>query len=69
MAKSKRPHQLNHSVKVKGPKSGDKIKNTIKHFQKLRSRITTEGETLWIKNAREIVLVKLRKYSINPNSL
>jgi len=35
----------------------------------LEKRIATEGETLWLKNAKEIVLKKFKKYSINIDKI
>jgi hypothetical protein len=69
MARSKRPHILNHSVKVKGAKSGKKIENAIKHFKNLEKRATVEGDTLWLANAKKFVLAKFKKYSINPKTI
>jgi hypothetical protein len=56
-------------VKRKGVYSGRKIKNAIKHYKNLEKRIAFEGETLWLKNAKEIVLAKFKKYSININKI
>jgi hypothetical protein len=69
MARSKRPHILNHSVKVKGAKSGKKIENAIKHFKNLEKRTAVEGDTLWLANAKKFVLAKFKKYSINPKTI
>jgi hypothetical protein len=66
---NKRPRQLNYSVNVKGPKSGNKVANAVRHYKKLLLRAEFEGQTLWIQNATEIVLAKLRKYSINLNKI
>ena len=55
-----------YSVKRKGVYSGGKVANAIKHYKKLQTRMTVEGETLWLKNAMEIVLAKFKKYAINP---
>ena len=66
---NKRPRRLNYAVNQKGPKTGDKVANAVKHYKKLLSRQSFEGETLWIKNALEVVLVKLKKYSVNLNKI
>lgn len=66
---NKRPRYLNYSVNKKGPKSGGKVANAIKHYKKLQARASFEGETLWIKNAMTFVLAKLRKYSVNLNKI
>ena len=63
--RNKRPHNLVYSVKRKGVYSGGKLQNAIKHYKKLQARISVEGETLWLKNAMNIVLAKFKKYSIN----
>lgn len=67
--RNKRPRSLVYSVKRKGVYSGRKIKNAIKHYKNLEKRIAFEGETLWLKNAKEIVLAKFKKYSININKI
>ena len=61
---NKRPRRNNYSVNVKGPRSGKKVENAIKHFKILQNRIEREGETLWIRNALVFVKAKLKKYSI-----
>ena len=67
--RNKRPHKLVYSVNRKGAHSGRKIQNAIKHYKMLEKRIATEGETLWLKNAKEIVLKKFKKYSINIDKI
>jgi hypothetical protein len=67
--RNKRPRQLNYSVNVKGPKSGNKVSKAISHYKKLQARAAFEGETLWIKNAMAFVVAKLRKYSVNLNKI
>lgn len=67
--RNKRPRYNNYSVNQKGPKSGKKIENAIKHYKKLQARLAFEGETLWIANALEFVMKKFKKYSINPNKI
>ncbi len=67
--RNKRPRRLNYYVSVKWPKSWNKIENSIKHFKKLDERIKLEWETKWLKNAKEFVVNKLKKYSININKI
>ena len=69
MPANKRPRKVNYSVNKKWPKKGTKVANAILHYKKLQERISFEGETKWLKNAMAIVLVKFRKYSINPNKI
>lgn len=69
MPANKRPRRLNYAVNKKGPKAGTKVAKAISHYQKLQQRLKFEGETKWLKNALTIVLVKLRKYGINPNKI
>ena len=69
MPANKRPFRLNYSVNKKWPKGGNKVQNAIKHYKKLQQREWIEGKTLWIQNAFEIVLVKLKKYGINTNKI
>ncbi|PID83833.1 hypothetical protein CSB09_04135 [Candidatus Gracilibacteria bacterium] len=64
--RNKRPHSLVYSVKRKGVYSGKKVEKAIKHYKKLLKREELEGNTLWIQNAKKIVLAKFKKYSINP---
>jgi hypothetical protein len=66
---NKRPHDLNYSVKAKWPKSWNKIQNTIKQYKVLEKRVKVEWETKWLKNAKEFVVKKLKKYSININKI
>lgn len=66
---NKRPRRLNYSVNKKGPKTGDKVANAIKHYKKLQTREAFEGKTLWIENAFKLVLAKLKKYSVNLNKI
>lgn len=58
-----------YSVKRKGVYSGGKIANAIKHYKNLQKRMAFEGETLWLKNAMEVVLAKFKKYSVNVNKI
>jgi len=69
MPANKRPRRLNYAVNKKGPKSKGKVKNAITHYLKLKKRVEIEWETKWLENAFKIVMVKLRKYWINPNNL
>lgn len=69
MPANKRPRRLNYAVNKKGPKAGTKVAKAISHYQKLQQRLKFEGETKWLKNALTIVLVKLKKYGINPNKI
>jgi len=69
MPANKRPRRLNYAVNKKWPKSGSKVAKAIVHYKKLQKRISFEGETKWLKNAMQIVLVKLKKYSINLNKI
>ena len=65
MPANKRPRRLNYAVNKKWPKTGWKVGKAVNHYKKLQDRIKFEGETKWLKNAMEIVLVKLKKYQIN----
>jgi hypothetical protein len=67
--RNKRPHDLNYSVNVKWPKSGQKIQNTIKQYKAIEKREKIEWETKWLKNAKIFALKKLKKYSININKI
>ena len=58
-----------YSVNKKGSYSGNKIQNAIKHYKKLQERIALEGNTLWLKNAMAIVLLKLKKFAIKPSKI
>jgi len=69
MPANKRPRRLNYAVNKKWPKAWTKVANAIAHYKKLENRISFEGETKWLKNAMEVVLEKLKKYSINPNKI
>ena len=69
MAHSKRPRRLNYSVNKKWPITWWKVWNAISHYRKLRKRVEIEWETKWLKNAFDIVLVKMKKYWINPNKI
>ncbi len=64
---SKRPHYRNYSVNKKRVNSGEKVKNALKHYDKLQERIKVEWETKWLKNAVTFVMAKLKKYSVIPN--
>ena len=69
MPANKRPRRLNYAVNKKWPKSGSKVAKAISHYKILQKRIGFEGETKWLKNAMKVVLVKLKKYSINLNKI
>jgi len=69
MAHSKRPRRLNYSVNKKGPVTGWKVAKAISHYISLTNRVKIEWETKWLSNAFKIVMVKLKKYWINPNTL
>jgi len=69
MPANKRPRRLNYAVNKKWPKTGGKVAKAIAHYQKLKQREAFEWSTAWIQNAFKIVLVKLKKYSINPNKI
>ena len=69
MPSNKRPRSLNYGVNKKGPKGGSKVGNAISHYKKLKERVSFEGETKWLKNALDVVLVKFKKYGINPNNI
>jgi hypothetical protein len=69
MPANKRPRRVNYSVNKKGPITGSKVGKSVIHFKKLKERIAFEGETKWLTNAMTIVLVKLKKYGINPNKI
>ena len=69
MPSNKRPRRLNYSVNKTGPITGGKVGSAITHYKKLQSRLAFEGETKWLANAMTIVLVKLKKYGINPNKI
>jgi len=69
MAHSKRPRRLNYSVNKKGPVTGGKVWKAITHYLSLVKRTEIEWETKWLKNAFKIVMIKLKKYWINPNKL
>ena len=69
MPANKRPFRLNYTVNKKWPKTGNKVQNAIKHYKKLQKREKIEWRTLWIENAFNVVLAKLKKYWINPNKI
>ncbi len=69
MPANKRPRRLNYAVNKKGPKSGGKVGKAIAHYKMLQKKEAFEGSTAWIQNAFAIVLVKLKKYWINPNKI
>jgi len=69
MPKNKRPRRLNYAVNKKWPKGWTKVANSISHYKKLQARLSFEWETKWIKNAVEIVSIKLRKYWINTSKI
>jgi len=69
MPANKRPRRLNYAVNKKWPKAWNKVAKAIEHYKKLQKRISFEGETKWLKNAMEVVLKKLKKYSINLNKI
>jgi len=69
MPANKRPRRLNYAVNKKWPKTWWKVWKSICHYKKLQERIKFEGETKWLTNAVKIVLIKLKKYQINPNRI
>ena len=69
MPSNKRPRRLNYAVNKKGPITGGKVTQSITHYQALQKRLAFEGETKWLQNAVAIVMVKLKKYGINPNKI
>jgi hypothetical protein len=69
MAHSKRPRRVNYSVNKKGPVSGWKVAKAITHYLNLLKRVEIEWENKWLDNAFKIVMVKLKKYGINPNKI
>ncbi len=69
MPANKRPRRLNYAVNKKWPKSGGKVGKAIAHYKMLQKKEAFEWSTAWIKNAFAIVLVKLKKYWINPNKI
>jgi len=69
MPANKRPRKVNYSVNKKWPKSGWKVWAAVSHYQKLKKRVEIEWETKWLSNAFDIVMVKLKKYWINPNKI
>ena len=69
MPANKRPRRVNYAVNKKWPKSGGKVAKAVSHYKKLQTRIGFEGETKWLSNAMKIVLIKLKKYSINLNKI
>ncbi len=69
MPANKRPRRLNYSVNKKGPVTGGKVGKAVSHYKSLQKRQAFEGETKWIINAMKIVLVKLKKYGINPKTI
>ena len=69
MAHSKRPRRLNYAVNKKWPISWWKVGSAISHYISLNKRVKIEWETKWLKNAFEKVIVKLKKYWINPNKI
>ena len=69
MPANKRPRRVNYSVNKKWPKTWWKVAKAISHYQKLTMRVKIEWETKWLKNAFDIVMVKLKKYWINPNKI
>jgi len=69
MPKNKRPRRLNYAVNKKWPKTANKVSKAINHYQKLKKRLWFEWNTNWLENAMKIVLIKLKKYQINPNKI
>jgi len=69
MPANKRPRRVNYAVNKKWPKTWSKVAKAVDHYKKLQKRINFEGETKWLKNAMQIVLKKLKKYSINLNKI
>ncbi len=69
MPANKRPRRLNYAVNKKWAKAWRKVLNAIGHYKKLKTRLDFEWQTKWISNAFDIVLLKLKKYWINPNKI
>ena len=69
MPANKRPRRVNYAVNKKWPKAWNKVSKAVNHYKKLQTRITFEWETKWLKNAIKVVLIKLKKYSINLNKI
>jgi len=69
MPANKRPRRLNYAVNKKGPKTWWKVAKAVNHYKGLLKRKEFEGETKWLTNAMTIVMVKLKKYSININKI
>ena len=69
MPANKRPRRLNYAVNKKWPKAWTKVAKAISHYAKLQKRKDFEWDTKWISNALNIVLVKLKKYWINPKNI
>ncbi len=69
MPANKRPRRLNYAVNKKWPKTWTKVSKAIAHYKKLQTREAFEWKTAWIKNAFEVVSIKLKKYWINPNNI
>jgi len=69
MSPNKRPRRLNYAVNKKWAKAWEKISSAIEHYKKLEKRLAFEWKTKWISNAFNIVLLKLKKYWINPNKI
>ncbi len=69
MPANKRPRTLNYGVNKKWPKAWKKVINAISHYKKLKTRLSFEWETKWLKNAMEVAEKKLKKYQINLNNI
>jgi len=69
MPANKRPRRVNYAVNKKWPKTWGKVANAINHYLKLQKRVEIEWMTKWLENAFKIVMVKLKKYWINPNKI
>jgi len=69
MPANKRPRRVNYAVNKKWPKTWSKVAKAVGHYKKLQIRIGFEWETKWLLNAMKVVLIKLKKYSINLNKI
>ena len=69
MPANKRPRRLNYAVNKKKSVTWWKVWKAIAHYKKLQKRVAFEWETKWLKNALDVVTVKLKKYQINLNKI
>ena len=69
MPANKRPRRLNYAVNKKWPKAWTKVAKAISHYKKLQKRVGVEGETKWLSNAFNVVVLKLKKYWINSDKI